>query len=191
MLVADRPNSPILIRKLCYLSDDPNHNLFLGKKFLDVNPTSRRRRSDAKLTSERRQHDAPEESRGEESRGEKKREDRRARSAPNKRVRKRGSGLPKDWQLSEKNIADGKRHGLQRKHAARSVAIQKPLAFQSWQGRREIGIFLILQPAKTSAQVRPRPLSQPLATRHRSHHAAHEFPCRFPLTIDCAQPSCH
>jgi len=66
LLGADRdgkiPDDPDLIKKLCFMQKKPNLNKFIGLRFID--------QSDAKLTPERRQHDAPE-----KSRVEKKRED--------------------------------------------------------------------------------------------------------------------
>ena len=68
MLAADRegeiPDDPKLIRKLCQMESSPDLNLFISLGFIE------RRHNDANVTPERRQNDAPEESRGEKRRGD-------------------------------------------------------------------------------------------------------------------------
>lgn len=65
ILAADRdgviPASAPLLKKLCFLSEEPDLQLFVEKGFID---------GDANVTPERRQRDVPEESRVEESRGD-------------------------------------------------------------------------------------------------------------------------
>ena len=66
LLAADRkgtvPDDPTLIARLCFMSDVPDLEWFVQQGFMerDVNVTPTRQPVDANVTSDRRQHDAPE-----------------------------------------------------------------------------------------------------------------------------------
>lgn len=66
LLAADRageiPEDPAVIRKLCYLDNEPDLNAFIEKGWIErgADSKSKRRQGDASLSPGRRQHVAPE-----------------------------------------------------------------------------------------------------------------------------------
>jgi hypothetical protein len=129
MLGADRegriPDDPKLIQRMCFMDKAPDLNLLIAHGFLD-----------ARVTPERRQGDAPEESRGEAE--ERQKID--CADAP-----KRKSLVPEGWEPTNELIASLEAEGLQKEkilsevpkfrdhHRSRGTLFRDfPAAFRNW-----------------------------------------------------------